>query len=398
MSGDTLTSSCEAQSRELRTVAVTGLKPNEINGQVFTTSLTDLSIEKLAENIAEVGLRQPLEIRPDGTILDGHRRWLAVKSLGWDKVEVVVVSDVEDTAGIEGYVLDAFSTTRDATVGERVRIYGLALRVLQRRHGKSRGRPRKTESNDAVFWNRAAIQKEAAMLAGFGSEVTARRATAVIESGHEDLIAGVESGEVSISAAHTKLRTPASRVSSDDAKTSEDPESESDADDGDSDGDGDGDEGSTGESPDPAEPVDEQQDGLTEHHDDQGDDEDEDPGTGDDDEPDPVNPDDDVSEVPLKTALEVVMAAMEAIDHVKAVRAVRAFAQRGGVECWIPHEDDDHATKLSDLHGHATEVLEQYASDDIHDASMWVERAVEDMNETLALHTPDDDEDVDNAE
>ena len=396
MGDDTLTSNSEAQSREHRTVKVEGLKPNEINGQVFTTSLTDLSIEKLAENIHEVGLRQPLEIRPDGTILDGHRRWLAVRHLGWDEVEVVVVPDVEDDEAVEGYVLDAFSTTRDATVGERVRIYGLALRVLQRRHGRAPGRPRKSGSNDPGFWSREEIAAEAAKIAGFGSAGTARRATAVIESGHEDTIAAIENGELSISAAHGKLRVPSSQVPSDDAETSEDLAPEPDADDDATDGDAAVPQ--PDKSPDPVEPVDEQQDGLADDHDDQGDDEDEDPGTGDDDEPDPVNPDDDVSEVPLKTALEVVMAAMEAIDHVKAVRAVRAFAHRGGVECWIPHEDDDHATKLSDLHGHATEVLEQYASDDIRAASMWVERAVEDMNETLALHTPDDDEDVDNAE
>ena len=411
MSGDTQRRGTEDKprgdspsTREHRTAKVTDLKPNAINDTVFTTSLTDLSIAKLAENIARRGLRHPLEIRPDGTILDGHRRWLAVKSLCWDEVEVVVVPDVEDDEDVEGYVLDAYSTTRDATVGERVRLFDLALRVLRRRHGRAPGRPRKSGSNDPGFWSRDTIAAEAAKLAGFGSAGTAKRATAVIESGDEDTIAALECGEVSISAAHGKLRAPSSRVSSDDAAPPDDPEPESDSKGGDA-------EAPSATAPsavtepvnkdpndesDGAEGIDSDE-GSVRSSDDEGEQEaDDHEASPDDDEPSGEGSDGAETEVSFDAALRVVARALEENGGFKAIRVVQFLARRGGVECWIPEDSDDSATKLSCLLGHVIDILEPLAEDDIRAASMWVERATEDLHEALAMHIHDD-EDVDIA-
>ena len=45
--------------------------------------------EKLRESILEHGLLTPLLVAPDLEIIDGHRRWVVVRDLGWDEVIVV---------------------------------------------------------------------------------------------------------------------------------------------------------------------------------------------------------------------------------------------------------------------------------------------------------------------
>ena len=111
--------------------------------------LSDKSIKRLADDISGRGLRHPIEIRHDGLILDGQRRWLSVRLLGWKEVEVYVLDGVDADAEVEAFVLDAFNSARDASVEERVRLYKLALNVLKKRHGRPRGRPPKLRQSAA---------------------------------------------------------------------------------------------------------------------------------------------------------------------------------------------------------------------------------------------------------
>jgi ParB family chromosome partitioning protein len=46
---------------------------------------------ELAADIRANGLKEPIKILPDGTILSGHRRVLAAKSLGWTTIDVEVL-------------------------------------------------------------------------------------------------------------------------------------------------------------------------------------------------------------------------------------------------------------------------------------------------------------------
>lgn len=54
-------------------------------------------IASLAESIEAIGLLHPVVVTPDGTLIAGHRRLMAVGQLGWDTVPVRVV-DLEDIA------------------------------------------------------------------------------------------------------------------------------------------------------------------------------------------------------------------------------------------------------------------------------------------------------------
>ncbi len=50
----------------------------------------DFDIAALAAWIAMDGLLQPIVISPDNRLLDGHRRLLACRELGWTKIPVFV--------------------------------------------------------------------------------------------------------------------------------------------------------------------------------------------------------------------------------------------------------------------------------------------------------------------
>ena len=47
-------------------------------------------------SISEIGLLQPLVVTPDRTIISGHRRFTAIRSLGWEDVDCEIKEIPED--------------------------------------------------------------------------------------------------------------------------------------------------------------------------------------------------------------------------------------------------------------------------------------------------------------
>jgi hypothetical protein len=69
----------------------------------------DFSEEELAdltEQMERNGLDYPVEVLPDGTIIRGHERVRAAKSLGWEKIDVVVLHDL-NRFGDDEAIVDA---------------------------------------------------------------------------------------------------------------------------------------------------------------------------------------------------------------------------------------------------------------------------------------------------
>jgi ParB-like chromosome segregation protein Spo0J len=69
------------------------------------------------------GLRDPVEILPNGTILDGHQRVRAAKRLGWKVIDVVVRADL-DAAGpdaAEAYAIESNLDRRQLSLLGRAR-------------------------------------------------------------------------------------------------------------------------------------------------------------------------------------------------------------------------------------------------------------------------------------
>ena len=88
----------------LKTVAkrVADLRPHPLQAQVYQ-DLGDAELQALAEDIRVNGLRQPIEITPDGVVICGHQRLRAVKLLGLKKINCIVRDDLaaEGDAAVE---------------------------------------------------------------------------------------------------------------------------------------------------------------------------------------------------------------------------------------------------------------------------------------------------------
>ena len=69
------------------------LKPHPRQESIFC-DVPDEELAALAENIKKHGLRDPVEILPDGTIICGHQRVRAAKLLGWKEVDVIIREDL----------------------------------------------------------------------------------------------------------------------------------------------------------------------------------------------------------------------------------------------------------------------------------------------------------------
>ena len=85
------------------------------------------NVADLAESISQHGLLSPIVIKPDGVILSGHRRFAAVKELGWDEVECIEHTPT-DEVDEEVYVIEA-NRSRQKTA-KQYRLEGARLKKL----------------------------------------------------------------------------------------------------------------------------------------------------------------------------------------------------------------------------------------------------------------------------
>ena len=65
----------------------------------------DEDIQKLAQSIKENGLSEALIITLDSKIISGHRRWKAVKLLGWETVNVIEIEFPNEAEELKALLL-----------------------------------------------------------------------------------------------------------------------------------------------------------------------------------------------------------------------------------------------------------------------------------------------------
>ena len=82
-----------ATPREGMTVGKSRLKWSNIG---YADAPVPAEIEALARDMDENGLRDPVEVLPDGTLVTGHQRVRAAGLLGWEEIDVVVRHDLAD--------------------------------------------------------------------------------------------------------------------------------------------------------------------------------------------------------------------------------------------------------------------------------------------------------------
>jgi hypothetical protein len=115
-------------------------------------------VAELAESIAQVGLLQPIGVRPDGTLVYGYHRLEACKQLGWTEIPAVVVDG--DDSHAELAEISENLIRNELTLLERAEHLARMRAVYERLYPNARGvgRPAKNSATVAAFSEWAAAQ------------------------------------------------------------------------------------------------------------------------------------------------------------------------------------------------------------------------------------------------
>ena len=196
---------------EYETRHVDDLQAHQFNREVYNTDATDL-IDRIESQGYEDTFGR-VKIKPDGTILSGHRRWKAAQATGIDEIPVEVV-DVDGELDERRLILLA-NEYRDKTPAEKIR-EGEAWEELEKEKAKERRQA--TQNNDSgpdpqnfAEQDNGEAKEKAAEKVGASKE-TLRKGQKIKEKAEEgDQTAQkewekLESGEQSIHGAHTNVK------------------------------------------------------------------------------------------------------------------------------------------------------------------------------------------------
>lgn len=154
------------------------------------------NLNALANSILDVGLLQPIGITEDNTLIFGERRLRACRDvLGWTEIDVRVLDMPHIVLGenAENEVRKEFTPSERVAIAEAIK-----ERVTERR-----GKPSKDIPHDCAELPKGQETRDfAAKKAGFGSHETYRRAKTVVEKAEPELVEAMDSGNVTIFAAH----------------------------------------------------------------------------------------------------------------------------------------------------------------------------------------------------
>jgi len=157
-------------------------------GERFRKDLGDIAA--LADSIKGQGLLQPVGVDRDNNLVFGERRIRAFQSLGWLRIPI---RRVNVTSIVEGEYAEN-EVREDFRPSERVAIAAAVAAEM----GNRKGQRTDLAANADKLGKTVDV---AARKAGFGSAETYERAASVINNGTPELVAAMDSGKVSISAA-----------------------------------------------------------------------------------------------------------------------------------------------------------------------------------------------------
>jgi ParB-like chromosome segregation protein Spo0J len=163
-------------------------------------------LEALAVSISAVGLLHPPVVTRDGLLICGERRFRAMRDiLGWKTIPVIVL---EVSSIVEGEYAEN-EIRKDFTPSERVAIG----RAIEAEIGKRQGQ--RTDKglpvNCAEVEPGVETREVAAAKAGFDSASTYVRAKKVVEKAVDQVVAQMDAGDLSISAAAVIAEQPPER-------------------------------------------------------------------------------------------------------------------------------------------------------------------------------------------
>ncbi len=196
----------------LRRIPVTAIRPNPFQPR---KSFNDDSLQALASSVRELGVLQPLIVRPaegeDGAfeLIAGERRWRAATLAGLDSVPVLVQDDVNDRLSLEQAVVenlhrvDLHPLEEAAAYQQLIDEFDLTHEQVAQRVGKSRANITNTL--------RLLQLGEAAQAALVSGEITAGHARSLLAISDPNaqslMVARVIKNEMSVRATEEAVRT-----------------------------------------------------------------------------------------------------------------------------------------------------------------------------------------------
>ena len=170
------------------------------------------NIEELANDIKENGLINPPVVTPDNELIAGERRLRACKTLGFQQIEVRVMSvkDSEHQLQIE---ISENENRKDFTFSERVD-WAKRLERVERIKARSNQGMRTDLTSDKILSNVDA-NKETALESGFGNKETYRQAKYITDNASEEMIKDLDDGKLSVNKAYITLKQEKENLSKD---------------------------------------------------------------------------------------------------------------------------------------------------------------------------------------
>lgn len=160
----------------------------------FRVHIGDLA--PMMESIRRIGVLQPIGVDKDNVLVFGERRVEACRRLGMKTIPARIIDmDALEAEHDENECRLNFSMSERVAIG----------RAIEERYGERRGGDKKSKAKNLAFDPNAGNKTDsiAAKQAGFGNPETYRQAKRVVDQGAPELVAAVDAGAVSISAAAT---------------------------------------------------------------------------------------------------------------------------------------------------------------------------------------------------
>jgi ParB family chromosome partitioning protein len=156
------------------------------------------NIQELAEDIRENGLINPPVVTPENELIAGERRLRACKSLGYQQIEVRVMSvkDSEHQLQIE---ISENENRKDFTFSERV---DWAKRLERVESIKAKERMGQGTQNSAGLETRQVVADKS----GFGSHDTLSKAKFIADNASEEIIKQLNDEKISINKAYQQTK------------------------------------------------------------------------------------------------------------------------------------------------------------------------------------------------
>lgn len=187
------------------------LHPHDLNVAIYGAD--DLPLEFL-DSVRRFGVLTALTVLEDGTIISGHRRWLAAKQLGQCSVPIRVIL-LDSELDIAEAIVES-NRQRDKTFSVKMREAEVLRKIETERANLRMETGVKPDPSDTCHKGRS--DDAVAEQVGIGSGRTYDRARVVWDAakgGDETamvLVTRIDAGETTIGAAYRQVRTSAAEV------------------------------------------------------------------------------------------------------------------------------------------------------------------------------------------